>query len=235
MSILYRIKSIIKAKVNTALNEMENPEEALELSLDEMREKISKVKEALVEVVTIKRRLEGELTGVKDKIKLAQDQAELAVKAKRDDLAQAALKKKQDLTAQEERTALEVEKLQEKVKVITDSKEQLERRLDELENKKKELIAIDKAADAQLDIKEIMTGVSSDITDITDRIERAENKIAEKNARISAIDELVETGDLDDLNETDKIDRELKEIQRQAKIKEELEAIKLKTGKVVSE
>lgn len=235
MSILNRIKSILQAKANTVLNEIENPEEALELSLIELRQKINGIKKALIEVTTIKKRLEGELASIKDRIKLTQDQAELAIKAEREDLAQAALIKKQDLIAQEERTSLEIEKLQEKVKVITESKEQLAIRADELENKKKELIAINKAADAQLTVKEIMTGVSDDIIDITDRIERAENKIAEKNAKLSAMDELVEMGGLAELGQTDKIDKELKSIQRQSKIKEELEALKLKMGKVALE
>jgi phage shock protein A len=235
MNILNRIKSILTAKANAVLTEIENPEEALELSVVEMRQKITEVKKALLEVTTVKKRLEGELVGIKDKIKLTQEQAELAIKADRDDLAQAALEKKQDLSAQEERTALEVGKLQEKVIVITQSKEQLEKKVSDMENKKEELVAINKAADAQLVVKEIMTGVSSDITDITERIERAENKIAEKSAKISAMDELIEMGGLDDLGKTGKIDRELKSIQRQSKIKEELEALKLKTGKAVSE
>lgn len=235
MSILSRLKSVFKAKANTVLNEIENPEEALELSLVEMKEKIKDIKKALLEVTTIKKKLEGELESIKDKIKLATEQAELALKADREDLAQAALEKKQDLATQEERTTLEIDKLQEKIKVITDSKEQLAKRVNELENKKKELIAINKAADAQLNVKEIMTGISSDITDITDRIERAENKIADKDARISAMDELVETGGLDEIEQTDKIGKELKDIQRQSKIKEELESLKQKTGKVAAE
>lgn len=235
MSILGRIKSIINAKANTILDDMENPEEALELSLVEMRQKINDVKKALIEVTTIKKELEAELAETKDKIKLAQDQVELAIKANRDDLAQAALEKKQNLTSVEEKTALEIEKLQEKVKVITESKVQLEKRLDELGNRKKELVAINKAADAQLAVKEIVTGISSDITDITDRIERAENKIAEKNARISAIDELIETGGLDGIGSTDKVEMELKAIQRKSKIKEEMEALKLRMGKEISD
>ncbi len=234
MSILKRLKSVFNAKANTVLNEIENPEEALQLSLVEMKEKIKDVKKALLEVTTIKKRLEGELERIKDKIKLANEQAELAIKADREDLAKAALEKKQDLILKEEKTTLKIENLQEKIKVITESKEQLVKRVNELESKKKELIATNKAADAQLDVKEIMTGVSDDITDITDRIERAENKIAEKSARISAMDELVETGGLDTLGNTDKIDKELKSIQRQSKIKEELKALKEKTGKVGS-
>lgn len=235
MSMLNRLKSVFKAKANTILNEIENPEEALELSLVELREKINDIKKALLEVTTIKKRLEGDFGSIKDKIKIAQDQAELAVKAHREDLAQVALEKKQELTAQEERTILEIEKLQERIKVITENKEQLARRINELENKKKELIAINKAADAQLAVKKIMTGISSEIIDITDRIERVENKINEKNSRILAMDELIATGALDNLDQTDKIDRKLKDIQRQSKIKEELEALKLRTGKEVSE
>ncbi|MDF2883232.1 MAG: phage shock protein PspA [Clostridiaceae bacterium] len=129
MGILNRIKSILSAKANVVLNEMENSEETLELSVVEMRQKITEIK-----------------------------------------------------------------------------------KVSELENKKEELIAVNKAADAQLVVKEIMIWVSSDITDITDRIERAENKIAERSARISTMDELVEMGELDGMGKTDKIDKELKAI-----------------------
>lgn len=129
LGILNRIKSILSAKANVVLNEMENSEETLELSVVEMRQKITEIK-----------------------------------------------------------------------------------KVSELENKKEELIAVNKAADAQLVVKEIMIWVSSDITDITDRIERAENKIAEKSARISTMDELVEMGELDGMGKTDKIDKELKAI-----------------------
>ncbi|MDW7667919.1 MAG: PspA/IM30 family protein [Bacillota bacterium] len=59
MSIFKRLKSVFIAKANTVLNEIENPEEALQLSLVEMKEKIKDVKKVLLEVTTIKKRLES--------------------------------------------------------------------------------------------------------------------------------------------------------------------------------
>lgn len=228
MSVLNRIKSIFKAKANTILNEVENPEEALNLSIYELKEKMKEIKKALLDVTTIKKKLERDLLNIVDKIKISNEQAELAIKAEREDLALAALEKKQNLVTQQEKLKLEIDKLDQKIKVISQNKKQLERRINELEIKKRELIAINKAADAQIIVSEIISGISDDITEITERIERAENKIIEKTAKINAIEELVENDSLNDFNKIDKIDKELTEIQRKNKVKEELEALKTK-------
>lgn len=234
MSLFTRMKGIFKAKANAILNDIENPEEALELSLTELREKLTEMKKSLVEVTTIKKGLERDLTKTRDQIKLAEEQATLSLQADREDLAEASLEKKQDLANQEDSMKLELEHLEEQIQVIIKNKEQLEKRVRDLENKKKELVAYNKAADAQLAVKEIMTGVSDDMDEITGRIERAEKRINEKKARVSAIDDLDALGALNDFDQTDKVEKELKEIQRQSKVKEELQALKNKIGKETS-
>lgn len=61
MGIAERVKSIFKAKANSILNEVEDPEEALQLSPEEMREQATKIIKSLVEVATVKKRLESDL------------------------------------------------------------------------------------------------------------------------------------------------------------------------------
>lgn len=228
MGILSRLKSIFMAKANTMLNEIENPEEAIEISLVEMRNQIKQVKKALLEVTTIKKSLEGDLQNVNLNIKLVQEQAELSMQANREELAKAALEKKQNLIEQKEKVTVEIENLKEKIKVINENKQQLENRVNELETKKQELFALNKAADAQLTVKEIISGISSDMTDINERLERAENKISHKNARLEAMDEIIENEGFNTLDETKKIEFELKNIQREERIRQELEALRIK-------
>jgi phage shock protein A len=227
MSILSRLKSIIKSKTNTVLDKLENPEEALNLSLTEMKEKIVEIKKAMLEVTTIKKKYENELRSLDDKIKLAQEQAELSIQASRDDLAEKALVKKENLVNQAEKTKIEIEKLEDKLDVITQNKELLENRINEFSRKRSELIALNQAANAQMVAKEIVSGVSSDMDDITARIERAESKIKEKEARIQAMDEIMERED----SSSDDLEKELKEIGKQGKVKKELEALKQKMKK----
>jgi phage shock protein A len=95
--------------------------------------------------------------------------------------------------------------------------------------KREELTFVNKSADAQLEVKEIITGASSDITDLNEQIKRAEDKINRKEAKLSAIDELVADGELiNDLNSGDDIDKSLNQIQRDSKIEEELANLRSK-------
>ncbi|WP_432666037.1 PspA/IM30 family protein [Wukongibacter baidiensis] len=230
MSILKRVKSILTAKTNALLDEMENPEEALKFSIIEMKEQLRKINNSLVEVATIKKKLESDLLDVNGKIKVAQSQAEIAMETGRDDLAKSALEKKHNFIEQEKRIRLEIEDVKSKLDMIRNSKLQLESKINDLENKKKELIAMNKAADAQMTVKETLTGLSNDITDINERIMRAESRIKEKNAKLSAMDELAEIGAISELGNENDVEKELMKIQRERKVKEELEKLKQSKG-----
>ncbi|KPU27296.1 phage shock protein [Caloranaerobacter sp. TR13] len=231
MDIFTRLKSIFNAKANALLDEIENPEEALEFSLKEMREQIKKIKKSLLEVTTIKKKLESELEDINGKIKLADEQAELSISLGREDLAKAALEKKQDLIEQKNKITLDIQQIQEKLRLIRQNKEQLETSVKQLEIKKEELIAMNRAADAQITVKEIITGISTDMTEINERITRAENKIREKNAKVAAMNELIEIENLDGLDKLDNLEEELNKVQRDEKIKQELENLKLRLKK----
>jgi phage shock protein A len=228
MGIFSRVANIFKAKANTVLNELENPEETLNYSIVEMKEQLNKIKKSLVDITTVKKGLENELEDIQGKIQIAENQAELAVASNREDLARAALEKKQNLVEEKERLSRQIEELSEKQSIIQKNKEHLESELSELETKKQELIAMNRAAEAQMAVKEALTGISSEMNDIKGRIERAEKRIKEKKAKVSAMDELIEMGALEELEERDNVEAELNKIHREELIKQELERLKQK-------
>lgn len=228
MGIFSRVANIFKAKANTVLNELENPEETLNYSIVEMKEQLNKIKKSLVDITTVKKGLENELEDIQGKIQIAENQAELAVASNREDLARAALEKKQNLVEEKERLSRQIEELSEKQSIIQKNKEHLESELSELETKKQELIAMNRAAEAQMAVKEALTGISSEMNDIKGRIERAEKRIKEKKAKVSAMDELIEMGALEELEERDNVEAELNKIHREELIKQELERLKKK-------
>jgi phage shock protein A len=59
MSLVNRFVSIFRAKVNTVLDELEDPKEGLEYSLVEMREQVNKIRKSIVDVSLIKKKSEG--------------------------------------------------------------------------------------------------------------------------------------------------------------------------------
>jgi phage shock protein A len=214
------------------LDEVEDPEELLDISLKEMKEHLQQVKKSLLELTTMKKNLEKDLEDAEDKAELAQQQAQTAMNMEKEDLARAALEKKAELGDKIITLKSKIEKLENKIEVIKSNKKTLAGQIKDLEMKREELTVINKSADAQLAVKEIITGASSDITDLNKQIQRAEEKIRKKEAKISAIDELVADGELsNDLNSQDDIEKSLHEIQRKAEIEEELAKLKFqKTG-----
>jgi phage shock protein A len=180
----------------------------------------------------MKKSLEKDLEDTEDKAELAQQQAQTAMDMEKEDLARAALEKKAGLGDRITTLKSEIEKLENKISAIKSNKKTLAGQIKELEVKREELAVINKSADAQLAVKEIITGASSDITDLNEQIKRAEEKVRKKEAKVSAIDELVADGELsNNLDSQDNIEKSLYEIQRKAEIEEELAKLKSrKTG-----
>ncbi len=234
MKIFKRMKKVFEAKMSKFVDEVEDPEELLDISLQEMKEHLQQVQKSLLELTTIKKGLEKDLDDVKDKVELAQEQAQTAMDIEKEELARAALEKKADLNEKTTILKTEIEKIENKIEVIKSNKKTLAEQIKKLETKKEELTFINKSADAQLEVKEIISGASNDITDLNGQIERAEEKIRKKEAKLSAIDELVADGELiNDLNAKDDIDKSLNQIQRDSKIEEELANLRSKkTGDV---
>ena len=229
MKIFKRMKKVFQAKISKFVDEVEDPEELLDISLQEMKEHLQQVQKSLLELTTIKKGLEKELEDIKDKVKLAQEQAQTAMDIEKEELARAALEKKADLNGKKTTLKTEIEKIESKIEVIKSNKRKLAEQIKKLETKKEELTFINKSADAQLEVKEIITGASSDITDLNEQIKRAEEKIQKKEAKLSAIDELVANGELiNDFNSEDDIEKSLNQIERDSKIEEELANLRSK-------
>ena len=229
MKIFKRMKKVFEAKMSKFVDEVEDPEELLDISLQEMKEHLQQVQKSLLELTTIKKGLEKDLDDVKDKVELAQEQAQTAMDIEKEELARAALEKKADLNDKKTILKTKIEKIENKIEVIKSNKKTLAEQIKKLETKREELTFINKSDDAQLEVKEIITGASSDITDLNGQIERAEEKIRKKEAKLSAIDELVADGELiNDFNSEDDIEKSLNQIERDSKIEEELANLRSK-------
>ncbi|RCW58339.1 PspA/IM30 family protein [Halanaerobium sp. ST460_2HS_T2] len=229
MKIFKRMKKVFEAKMSKFVDEVEDPEELLDISLQEMKEHLQQVQKSLLELTTIKKGLEKDLDDVKDKVELAQEQAQTAMDIEKEELARAALEKKADLNDKKTILKTKIEKIENKIEVIKSNKKTLAEQIKKLETKREELTFINKSADAQLEVKEIITGASSDITDLNEQIKRAEEKIQKKEAKLSAIDELVADGELiNDFNSEDDIEKSLNQIERDSKIEEELANLRSK-------
>src|ERR1700674_2987123 len=77
-SVMKRLSGIVQAKANKALDKAENPADMLDLSYEKQQENLQKVRRALADVATAKKRLElqGQATNLQYEAKQARSQGQ---------------------------------------------------------------------------------------------------------------------------------------------------------------
>ncbi|OYV46140.1 MAG: phage shock protein A, partial [Verrucomicrobia bacterium 21-51-4] len=95
-----RISTIFQAKANTALNKAEDPRETLDLSYEQQLENLTKVKRAVADVATARKRVEIQAEQIKSQGDKLADQAKAALAQGNEPLAREALTRREALVAQ---------------------------------------------------------------------------------------------------------------------------------------
>jgi phage shock protein A len=227
-SISRRIALIFKAKANKALDRAEDPRETLDYSYQAQLDQLQKVRRAVADVATSRKRIEYQMQQLQASADKLQSQATQAVSSGRDDLAREALTRKAavtqqltDLQQQHDQLAAEEEK-------VTLASQRLQAKVDAFRTRKETIKATYTAAEAQTRIGEAISGISEEMGDVGLAMQRAEDKTAQLQARAGAIDELLASGALDDATGTPKDDIQAELDRMSAGHDVELELAKLK-------
>ncbi|MDD1752293.1 MAG: PspA/IM30 family protein, partial [Methanotrichaceae archaeon] len=87
MSLLERMSTVIKAKMNKIMGKVEDPRETLDYSYEKQLDLLQNVRKSVVEVATSKKRLELQKARLQASIDKMDVQAREALKSNREDLA----------------------------------------------------------------------------------------------------------------------------------------------------
>ncbi len=227
MGLFNRTKTIVEAKLTAIVGAAEDPRETLDLSYEKQRDMLREVQRGLIEVTTAKRRLQLQLAQLEASVRTADDQARQAVAAGRDDLARAALERKQVLAGQQAALEQQVADVQAQQDKLTAAEARLSAKIEAFRNQKEVIKAQYSASEAEVKIGEAFTGVSEEMADVGLAVDRATAKTQEMQARAGAIDELVASGALDDVSAAaDPVQAELERTTRTASVEAELAALK---------
>src|SRR3954453_12952947 len=90
-----RMSTVIKAKISKLLDKAEDPAETLAYSYQKQIELLQNVKKGIADVVTSKKRLQLQSQKLEQQVVKLDTQARQALSAGREDLARAALERKQ--------------------------------------------------------------------------------------------------------------------------------------------
>ena len=217
MSLFSRAHDILAAKANKALDSVENPNEMLDYSYQQMLDYITRVRQALVEIAAERKRIELQEPQLRQTIAHLGEQAQAALGQGREDLAREALSRR--AAAQQQVDAMEAQhrELTEQEQKLQNTLAQLQQRVSHFRSQKEVMKADYALAQA------------GDMGGTGDALLRAQDKIATMQARAGALDELLQSGVLEDVGgHTDDIKEELDAAATAADVDSQLAELKAK-------
>ncbi len=227
--LLDRVRTILGAKANKALDAMEDPTETIEYSYEQMQQALQETRRHILEVATAKKQLEMQASNLQQKVTQYDQDARDAVQSGRDDLAQQALSLKTTMQQQVQDLQTHIEQTQTEEDKLTQAQHKLEQQIETFGTQKEVMKAQYSAAKAEVQVGATLTGITQHAQDISGSLQRAQDKISSMQARASAIDELGANPDFNSLpssSHTDSIRQQLDAAKASTAVQDELAKLK---------
>ncbi|NEO11646.1 MULTISPECIES: PspA/IM30 family protein [unclassified Moorena] len=188
MGLLDRMFRIIRASLNSLINQPEDPEKILEQAVDDMQQDLIQMRQAVAQAIATQKRTERKASQAQAAAEQWYRRAQLALSAGDDNLARDALTRRKShqvtvttMNAQLSQQAELVFKLKEELRT-------LEQKISEAKTKKNLYIARANSAKASMKINEMLSNVGK--SSALSAFEKMEDKVMELEARSKAMAEL---------------------------------------------
>lgn len=201
MGVFDRISRLMRANVNDALDNAEDPEKMLQQLIRDMAEEIRQARGQVATMIAQEKELAADKSEGDRNAAEWQRRAELAVAQGKDDLAREALRRKRDA---EENARIYGEQLVAQQHTVTRLKNQLrelENKLDQMDSKRDALIARSRRAKAQQQVSDTISNLPDG--NAASEFERFERRIRTTEAKAAASAELAELGNDDEFAQLD--------------------------------
>jgi phage shock protein A len=210
MGVFTRISNIFKAKVNNALDEVENPIELLDQKLRDMEDQLSKAKLNSAQIIGNAHEIKKRLDTAEKEVQDYEEKVKLALSKNNEDLAKRALQRK--LEADKKVTSLKesYEAAKSQADTIKKNLAALEEEISKTRQYRDEAAARYSTAEASQKVNEILANVQTKTNTI--QLDAIERKIQRKESLATGLGELRDVDDFESefekLDETD-LDLEL--------------------------
>ncbi len=196
--LIERFSTIFKAKASKIADDLENPQEMLNYSFEKQNELIIKLRQDIAQVVTSKKRLEMQKAKLLANVNTLEDLAKRSLISKREDLTKLALERKNALMVQVKELESQISGIEKDQAKLEDAERRLSTKIQEFKTRKEIIKAEYSAAEAQVKIKENITGLSEEFSDVGNILNRVEEKTENMKAKAQALDEMIDSGTLTD-------------------------------------
>jgi phage shock protein A len=196
-SILRRLILILKAWLHAYLAPPVDPRTVFVAAHHRHRELLDKVRGAKREVEISSESLEAKTAAVRERLPRLEEQAREALGGGREELARFALQLRQVAVEELDNLEGQSNELDRQGRVLTLVEHRLATQMEAFFARQEVMAARYSTAEAHVQISEALGGVSQDLAELGDVLERVEQTSDDMEARVTAIDQLVQTGILE--------------------------------------
>lgn len=195
MGIFKRMSNMIKGKINSTLDEMENPIELLDQKIKDMEEQLSKAKLNSAQVLGNVHEIEKKMNAAKNESVDYDSKVKLALSKNNEDLAKRALAKKVDADKKYESLVTTYNTSKAQADALKKNLRALEEELEKTRSYRDEAAARYSTAKASKKVNEVLANVETKTNSIN--IDNIERKIAREEAMANGLGELKNIDDFD--------------------------------------
>jgi phage shock protein A len=197
MSVFRRFSNIFQQKSNAALDRLEDPSQAIDLSYQQLLEQQQKLRTALVEATTGQKRLENQAAEMDKRITQLNGAAKQAMQSGNEDLATQALTQAEVLGQQRQQLDPQIQSIAAQVTKLQAGIQRYQARVQAFANQREALKASYEASKATSSAGDTLAGIGEHTSDAAMMMQRAQDKIARSQAHADAVDSLLDSGVLD--------------------------------------
>ncbi|MDP4144241.1 MAG: PspA/IM30 family protein [Bacillota bacterium] len=202
MGVMGRISNMFRAKVNSTLDEMENPIELLDQKVRDMEKSLNDAKVSSAQILGNVHEIEKKIEKAKLEAQDFDNKVKLALQAGNEDLAKRALAKKLEADQRYESLQKSYADANAKASAIKTKLRELEAEIEKTRNYRDEASARYKNAEAAKQVNEVLANVDAGTNKIN--IDDIERKIQRKEALAEGLADLQTDNSLD--KEFEKLD-----------------------------
>jgi phage shock protein A len=201
MGIFDRVSRLLRANVNDALDNAEDPEKMLDQLIRDMTEELRGARGQVAAMIAQEKELASDKAESDRTVAEWQRRAELAVAQNKDDLAREALRRKRDADENARVYGDQLVAQQQTVTRLKNQLQDLENKLDQMQSKRDALIARSRRAKAQQQVSETISNLPNG--NAASEFERFERRIRTTEAKAAASSEVAELSNDDEFAKLD--------------------------------
>ena len=196
MSFWHRLLLLFGIRAGQVRDEVEDPREALDLAYARQLELQAKVRRAVADVVTARKRIELQARQLEASPDRLEQQARTALQDGREDLAREALLRRAVIRGELGELERQSSMLAAEEGRLVEASKRLELQVQQFRIRKEAVKAAYVAARARAQAGEALAGLTQDDAELRVAVERAEHRIADTRARAAALENVLERGAL---------------------------------------